>query len=119
ILTSVVDEYVDSPTMMIDQVGHGAGSKDFLEQPNLLRIFLGRAEARQAAFYDTVWVLETNLDDIPGEIIGYCIEQLFAAGALDVWTTPIQMKKNRPGTILSAIATPLNRPALEAIIFRE
>jgi pyridinium-3,5-bisthiocarboxylic acid mononucleotide nickel chelatase len=119
ILTSVVDEYVDLPTMTIDQVGHGAGSKDFLEQPNLLRIFIGRGECRQAAFFDTVCVLETNLDDIPGEIIGYCVEQLFAAGALDVWTTPIQMKKNRPGTILSAIATPANRPALEAIIFRE
>ena len=114
ILTSIVTEFVDTPPLMIEQIGHGAGSKDFLEQPNLLRIFLGRAPllappptggegpgVRGEQTADTVWILETNLDDIPGEIIGYCIEQLLTAGALDVWTTPIQMKKNRPGIMLS------------------
>jgi uncharacterized protein (DUF111 family) len=116
-----VSEYVDTPAMTIEHIGHGAGSKDFLEQPNLLRVFLGRAEGRKAPgeFADTVWILETNLDDLPGEIIGYCVEQLFAAGALDVWTTPIQMKKHRPGVILSVIATDPNLAALEAILFRE
>ena len=121
ILTSVVTEYLDTPPMAIEQVGHGAGSKDFLEQPNLLRIFVGRAEPRKGPVEDadTVFILETNLDDVPGEIIGYTIEQLFAAGALDVWTTPIQMKKQRPGVMLSAIATEANLDALEAILFRE
>jgi uncharacterized protein (TIGR00299 family) protein len=121
ILTSVVTEYVDSPTLTIEQVGHGAGSKDFLEQPNLLRVFVGRAEGRKApvADADTVWVLETNLDDVPGEVVGYCIERLFAAGALDVWTMPIQMKKNRPGILLSVIADDANLAALESILFRE
>ena len=121
ILTSVVTEYLDTPRMAIDKIGHGAGSKDFLEQPNLLRIFLGRAEGRKAPVSeaDTIWILETNLDDIPGEIIGYCFDQLFAAGALDVWTTPIQMKKNRPGVIFSVLAEEANLPALEAILFRE
>ncbi len=121
ILTSVVSEYVDTPAMTIEKIGHGAGSKDFLEQPNLLRIFVGRAEPRErpGCDTDTVWVLETNLDDISGEIIGYTIEQLFAAGALDVWTTPIQMKKHRPGVILSVIATEANLGTLEAILFRE
>src|SRR5262249_16762454 len=85
ILTSIVAEYVETPAIAIEQVGHGAGSKDFLEQPNLLRVFVGRAEGREApvADADIVWVLETNLDDVPGEIVGYCFEQLFAAGALD------------------------------------
>jgi pyridinium-3,5-bisthiocarboxylic acid mononucleotide nickel chelatase len=121
ILTSVVSEYVDTPAMTIEAIGHGAGSKDFLEQPNLLRIFVGRAEGRKAPVEsaDTVWILETNLDDLPGEIIGYTIEQLFVAGALDVWTTPIQMKKHRPGVILSAIATDANLAALETILYRE
>jgi hypothetical protein len=63
--------------------------------------------------------METNLDDVPGEIIGYTIERLFAAGALDVWTTPIQMKKNRPGVILGALVNHGQVGELEAILFRE
>ena len=121
ILTSIVSEWLDTPTMTIERIGHGAGSKDFLEQPNLLRIFLGRAEPRERPVEecDTVWILETNLDDVPGEVVGYCFEQLFAAGALDVWTTPIQMKKHRPGVMLSVLTTETNIAALEAIVFRE
>jgi len=129
ILTSIVSEYVDTPAMTIEAIGHGAGSKDFVEQPNLLRIFVGQTSSSPLPTggegpgvrgeSDTVWILETNLDDIPGEIIGYCIEQLFAAGALDVWTTPIQMKKHRPGVILSAIATDANLASIETILFRE
>lgn len=117
ILTSVVSEYVDTPTLAIEQIGHGAGSKDFLEQPNLLRIFLGRAEPRDDA--DSIWVLETNLDDLPGEVIGYCFDQLFAAGALDVYTTPIQMKKNRPAILLSVLTADANLAAVEEVLFRE
>jgi uncharacterized protein (TIGR00299 family) protein len=118
ILTSIVTEFVEMPAITVEHVGHGAGSKDFLEQPNLLRVFVGRAEA-PVADADTVWVLETNLDDVPGEFVGYCFEQLFAAGALDVWTTPIQMKKNRPGILLSVIAAEAKLVELEAILFRE
>jgi uncharacterized protein (TIGR00299 family) protein len=129
ILTSIVTEYVDTPAMAIEQIGHGAGSKDFLEQPNLLRIFLGRAtssplptageELGVRGDADTIWVLETNLDDLPGEIVGYCFDLLFAAGALDVFTTPIQMKKNRPGILLSVLAADANFAAIETILFRE
>jgi pyridinium-3,5-bisthiocarboxylic acid mononucleotide nickel chelatase len=117
ILTSVVTEYAETPPLAIEQVGHGAGSKDFPEQPNLLRIFLGRAEPRDDA--DSIWVLETNLDDVPGEVIGYCFDQLFAAGALDVFTTPIQMKKNRPGVLVSVLTADANLAAVEEILFRE
>ncbi len=128
ILTSIVTKYVDTPTMAIEQIGHGAGSKDFLEQPNLLRIFLGNSSPLapggegpgvSGCETDRVWILETNLDDVPGEVVGYCFEQLFAAGALDVWTTPIQMKKNRPGVLLSVLAAEANLADLEAILFRE
>lgn len=121
ILTSIVAEYVDTPALTIDKVGHGAGRKEFMEQPNLLRVFLGRAEPRErpGPDADTIWILETNLDDVPGEVIGYCFDLLFAAGALDVFTTPIQMKKNRPGLMLSVLAEEANLAALEDILFRE
>jgi uncharacterized protein (DUF111 family) len=68
---------------------------------------------------DQVWVLETNLDDLPAEVVGYCYDLLLAAGALDVFTTPIFMKKNRPGVLLSVIAAESTLPALEEILFRE
>ena len=121
ILASIVTEYTDTPAMAIEVVGHGAGSKDFLEQPNFLRVFCGQTGGLKPQAYDkdTVCVLETNLDDVPGEIIGYCFEQLFAAGALDVWMTPIEMKKHRPGVLLSVLASEANHAALESIIFRE
>src|SRR5205085_7255098 len=100
-------------------------------QPNLLRLFVGHASRvpesagtlkgcrAGIADSDQVWVLETNLDDVPGEVIGYCFDLLFAAGALDVWTTPIAMKKNRPGVMLSVIAPAEAVPAIEEVLFRE
>ena len=116
ILTSIVNEYTDSPAMTIDRIGHGAGTKDFLEHPNILRLFVGRAVAKPA---NTVTLLECNLDDCPAEIIGYAIEQLQSAGALDVFTVPIQMKKQRPGVLLSVLANTPDVPAIEEILFRE
>jgi uncharacterized protein (TIGR00299 family) protein len=122
ILSTVVAEYVDTPEMTVEVVGHGAGTKDFIEQPNILRLFVGTASpGRQSreGQRDAVWVLETNLDDVPPEVVGYCVDALFAAGALDVYSVPIQMKKNRPGVLLSVIASEETVPALEAILFRE
>lgn len=121
IVTSVVSEWTDTPAMTVEQIGVGAGSKDFLEQPNVLRVFVGQAPGQPSLGFetDTVWMLETNLDDVPGEVIGYCFERLFAAGALDVFTTPIQMKKNRPGVMLSVLAAETTIAALEEILFRE
>jgi uncharacterized protein (TIGR00299 family) protein len=117
ILATVVDEFVDQPTMTIDRVGCGAGRKDFWEQPNILRVFVGTAAAADEA--DTVAVLETNLDNVSPEIVGYCFERLFTAGALDVFATPIQMKKNRPATLLSVICSTGSIAEMEAILFRE
>jgi uncharacterized protein (TIGR00299 family) protein len=120
ILTTVVKAWVETPVMTVERIGHGAGQRDFLEQPNLLRVFVGTAaDAPNPAERDTVWMLETNLDDVPAEVIGYCYERLFAAGALDVFTTPIQMKKNRPGVLLSVLAPEGVLPQLEAVLFRE
>jgi uncharacterized protein (TIGR00299 family) protein len=119
ILAATVKEWTETPVMTVQSIGHGAGMKDFLDQPNLLRVFVGEAVQTHAAQSDQVWVLETNLDDVPAEVIGYCFEQLFAAGALDVFATPIQMKKNRPGVLLNVLAPAGAVEALEAILFRE
>lgn len=127
ILTTVVQEWTEQPIMMIERIGHGAGQRDFLEQPNLLRVFVGEVEASGGVYprranpaeFDRVWMLETNLDDVPAEVIGYCFDQLFSAGALDVFSTPIQMKKNRPGVLLSVLAPESAVPVLETILFRE
>ncbi len=119
ILAATVKEWTETPAMTVKSIGHGAGTKDFLDQPNLLRVFVGEMAPVNAGQADQIWVLETNLDDVPAEVIGYCFEQLFAAGALDVFTTPIQMKKNRPGTMLSVLAPAGLLDALEAILFRE
>lgn len=117
ILATVVNEYTDQPTMTIERTGCGAGKRDPWESPNILRVFVGRATPQAAA--DVVTVLETNLDDVSPEVIGYCIDQLFAAGALDVFTIPVQMKKNRPGVLLTVLAAPDRADDMEVIVFRE
>lgn len=123
ILTTVVSGFTDTPPMTVQRVGVGAGTKDFLEHPNILRLLVGTAAANPgglaAGVSDTVAVLETNLDDCTPEVIGFTTERLFAAGALDVFAVPIQMKKNRPGVLLSVIASPDAAEACEAILFRE
>ena len=120
ILTAVVNEWTEQPAMTVAKIGHGAGTKDFPDWPNVLRLLVGEtANSANSDSADTVWVLETNLDDVPAEVVGYCMERLFAAGALDVYCIPIQMKKNRPGVLLSVLAEAGNVSALETILFRE
>lgn len=117
ILATLVDDFGPLPAMRVEQIGYGAGSKDLAEQPNLLRLFVGESPDPTAS--DQVWVLETNLDDITGEIIGYCTTKLWEAGALDVYSTAIQMKKNRPGVTLTVLCHSVDVPRIEKLIFRE
>ncbi|MGE0760676.1 MAG: nickel pincer cofactor biosynthesis protein LarC, partial [Pirellulaceae bacterium] len=117
IVATCVDEFGPLPAMTIQSIGYGAGSKNFPEQANVLRLFVGESEDARLA--DQVWVLETNLDDISAEIIGHCTSLLADAGALDVYTTGIQMKKNRPGVKLTVLSPPALIGKLEKIIFRE
>lgn len=93
------------PAMRVTKVALGAGHKDF-PIPNLVRLIVGETDEAADLPACEVVLLEANLDDMSGELIGYATEQLFAAGAVDVWTTPIYMKKNRPATMLSALAPP-------------
>ena len=117
ILTTLVTEWMESPHMMIQKVGCGAGTIDLQTQPNILRLFLGNVV--DAKSQDTVWVLETNLDDISAEHVAFCTESLIKAGALDVYSTPITMKKGRAGVILSVICSTEMIDTIQMIIFRE
>jgi uncharacterized protein (TIGR00299 family) protein len=117
VVATVADEFGPLPAMTVGTIGYGAGTRDLDEQPNLMRLFVGEANSRLGV--DQVWVVETNLDDIPGEVIGYTTAKLAEAGALDVYTTPIQMKKNRPAVTLSVICDGAHLSKLEHIIFRE
>src|SRR5262249_30651557 len=124
ILSTVVREWIDQPVMTVERIGCGAGKRNFVEQPNLLRLFVGThsqaSRGRQPpGECDEVCVFENHRDDLPAEIIGYCYERLFAAGALDVYSVPIFMKKNRPGVLFSVIAPESAVAALEDILFRE
>lgn len=117
IVTTIADAYGPLPAMTVHAIGYGAGTKDFKEQPNLTRLIVG--ESNERLLTDQIWVLETNLDDISGEIIAHCATLLSEAGALDVYSTAIQMKKNRPGVQLCVLAPPELAAKLEKIIFRE
>ncbi len=117
ILTAVVQKWVEQPVMTVERIGHGAGRREFVEQPNLLRVFVGTVAT--PAESDQVWLVETNLDDLPSEVIGYCYDLLFAAGAVDVFSTPVFMKKNRPAVMLSVLAPEAAVPAVEEVLFRE
>jgi len=120
ILTAVVAEFTASPAMTIERIGHGSGTKDFIEQPNLLRLLVGTAsDAASPSERDTITVLETNVDAATPEMIGHCLERLFAAGAFDVFVAPGTMKKSRPGFLVTVIAAPGTEASLEAILFRE
>ncbi len=120
ILTAVTAEFTDTPAMIIETIGTGCGRKDFIEQPNILRLFVGTAaDGVAGGEADTVVVLETNLDDVPAEVVGFAVEELLSAGALDVFTVPVQMKKQRPGVLLTVVAAPADAAKLEVILFRE
>lgn len=117
ILKTLAHSFGPLPAMTIDRVGWGAGQRDLEMQPNVLRLILGAVSP--AADQDQVWVLETNLDDISGEVIGYCTNRLLEAGALDVYTTAIQMKKNRPAVKLSVLCKAADVDLMESILFGE
>ena len=118
IITTLARGFGAMPEMVIDEVGYGAGARDLEEQPNLLRICLG--EKKESSLEsDQVYLIETNLDDMSPEIAGYLTELLFEKGALDVFLTSILMKKGRPATKLSLLATPDLRESLTEVVLRE
>jgi uncharacterized protein (DUF111 family) len=122
ILAALAAGYGPPPAMTVEKIGYGAGTRDLAEQPNLLRVLIGEAAQSQgspALETENLCQLETNLDDASGELIGHCVAQLFEAGALDVYTSGIHMKKDRPGVLLSVLCQLLDADRLESILFRE
>ena len=117
LVTSYAGSYGPVPAMRLSKVGYGAGTRDFPETPNVLRVLIG--EADDTAPSHTVVVIEAEIDDMNPQIFGVLMDRLLAEGALDVFYTAIQMKKNRPGTLLSIVAPPAARERLTAIVFRE
>jgi len=108
------------PSMTVSKIGVGLGRRDPAHFPNVVRIWLGDTEDIPIArTQGNIVLLETNLDDVTGEILGYTQERLFTLGALDVWNTPIQMKKNRPGVILSVLVPQDLESAAVELILRE
>jgi uncharacterized protein (TIGR00299 family) protein len=117
IATSYASSFGPIPAMSIERVGYGAGDRDDPATPNVLRVMIGRAEAGPST--ERVSVIECEIDDMNPQIFGVVMERLYAAGALEVFYVPVQMKKNRPGTLLSVVAAPDQRSRMTAIIFRE
>ncbi|MDO8127384.1 MAG: nickel pincer cofactor biosynthesis protein LarC [Candidatus Brocadiales bacterium] len=117
ILTTLGKCAESCPDIALDAIGYGAGSRDFSESPNLLRVLLGEKSA--VAGGDEVWVIETNVDDMTGELCGYVTGKILEAGAVDVYTTAVQMKKNRPGVLFTAIVPEGAKEAVEKVFFRE
>ena len=117
ILATLAVSFGPLPPIRISGAGFGAGTKEFKEQANVLRVILG--EASGAAEAASVAVLEANIDDSTPETLGYAMERLLEAGALDVTFTPVHMKKNRPGVMLSVLARPEDRERLAALVFAE
>jgi len=117
IVSTLAVGFGSMPAMTISSTGFGAGTKEFPMQANVLRAVIG---ARSAAVESTtVTVIEANIDDSTPQILGYAMDRLFAAGALDVTIQPLLMKKNRPGSLLSVIANPADQEALAKIILEE
>jgi hypothetical protein len=120
LITTLAD--FSRPAFNVDRVGLGLGTKDPTGFPNALRVWLAdlaQAEATSSVIQGEVVLLETNLDDVSGLVLGYTQERLFAIGALDVWNTSIQMKKNRPGTILSVLVPKGKEREASELILRE
>lgn len=127
IATTLATDFGSPPAMTLHRVGLGAGSRD-LPIPNILRLWLGEAriQGSEVSYFsntssnlETIAVLETQIDDLNPQAIGYVFEVLFAAGAVDVFTQHIGMKKSRPGILLTVICHPEHLPSCEAVIFRE
>ena len=117
IVSTLAAGFGDQPSMTVEKIGYGAGQKEFANRPNLFRLILGSDDAPWKQ--EEMLVIEANIDDMNPEFYDYVLDRLYAAGARDVFLSSIQMKKNRPGTLLRVIAEPRDREKLASILFSE
>jgi uncharacterized protein (TIGR00299 family) protein len=118
IITTVCEDYGPIPQMTAANTGYGAGTREYKDFPNVLRVMIGETESH-AAIDERLWMLETNLDDASPQIIGHVMDRVLEIGALDCFVTPVQMKKNRPGVLLSVLCGLQEREAVMKLLFME
>lgn len=129
IISTLAVSYGNLPAMKIERVGYGAGTRSYPKFPNVLRAIIGESENIAAGSASaspasddtpkTVTVIEANIDDLSPQVFGHLMEKLLIAGALDVFYTPVQMKKNRPGVLMTLLCKPEDRLQLSDLIFNE
>ena len=117
LVTAYAESFGPLPPMRITAIGYGAGDKDFAAHPNVLRLIVGEEE--NAAPSERVVTIECEIDDMNPQLFGPLMDRLYAAGALDVYYAAIQMKKNRPGTLVTVIAPPSRRTELSGVLFTD
>ena len=120
IISTLCDEYGPIPKLKLAATGYGAGTRTYENFPNALRVLIGddfQSAADPAT--EQLWMLETNIDDSSPQVLGHVMERVFALGALDCYFTPVQMKKNRPGVLLSVLCRNEDRGALTELLFAE
>jgi len=117
IISTLGKSFGDQPSMTVEKVGYGTGQKEFPNRPNLFRLIVGASA--KGLKQEEMLVIETNVDDMNPQYFNHVMERLFAAGARDVFLAPIQMKKNRPATLLTVICEPARRDLLAQIILQE
>jgi len=119
IATTLAVGFGPMPPMTVSAIGYGAGRAEMKERPNVLRIFIGESAAQVVTQEETVTVIEANLDDMNPQLYGWFVEQALAAGALDVYSAPVQMKKNRPGQLVTVLCHPYAVDRMVELLFRE
>jgi len=123
IIAELCDSYTALPEMKVERISYGAGTREYKDFPNVLRLMLGESAAEKASnsnvLTDRLILLETNIDDISPQILGFVMERAFDLGALDCWFTSIQMKKNRPATVVSILCQPSDKDKLADLLYRE
>ena len=118
LLTELASRFGPIPAMRLSAIGYGAGGR-MIPEPSIVRILIGEAVEPQPGESETLVLLETNIDNMNPELYSYVIERLLADGALDAYLTPVVMKKNRPGIVLSVLCRPQDETALRALVFAE
>src|SRR5208337_2804086 len=120
IVATLCDTFGPQPPMTVSAIGYGAGTADLEGQPNVLRLMVGEsAEKVEGEHSEEIRVIEANLDDLNPQVYGYFVERALSAGALDVFTTAVQMKKNRPGTLLTVLCKPVDESKFQELLFAE
>jgi uncharacterized protein (TIGR00299 family) protein len=119
IISTVCHEFGPLPALKIERAGYGAGTREYPRFPNVLRLILGEDEKEEATADESLLMIETNIDDMSPQLFGYLMDTALERGALDCYFTPVQMKKNRPGVLVSILCKPTEREVIYALLFEE